>query len=56
MKVIVRDVEIFKNIELEHLRDYIELQGFKFDSPFLDNATIWLKQEPQRGEERNFTT
>jgi len=50
MKVIVRDAEIFKNIELHQLRDYLQSTGWHLDRPFLDNATIWLKQEPQRGE------
>jgi hypothetical protein len=50
MKVIVRDAEIFKNIELEQLRDYLQSHGWRLDRPFLDNGTIWLKQEPQRGE------
>jgi hypothetical protein len=49
MKVIVRDAEIFKNIELEQLRDYLQSTGWHLDRPFLDNATIWLKQEPQQG-------
>lgn len=50
MKVIVRDAEIFNNIELEQLRDYLQSQGWHFDRPFLDNASIWHLQEPQRGE------
>ncbi len=48
--IIVRDAEIFKNIELHQLRDYLQSTGWHLDRPFLDNATIWLKQEPQRGE------
>ncbi len=50
MKVIVRDAEIFKNIELHQLRKYLQSHGWCLDRRFLDNATIWLKQEPQRGE------
>lgn len=50
MKVIVRDAEIFRNIELEKLRNYLQSHGWRLDRPFLDNATIWLKQEPERGE------
>jgi hypothetical protein len=50
MKVIVRDAEIFKNIELHQLRNYLESHSWHLDRSFLDNATIWLKQEPQRGE------
>jgi hypothetical protein len=50
MKVIVRDGEIFRNIELEQLQDYLQSHGWHFDRPFLDNATIWVKQEAQRGQ------
>ncbi|MEI2577248.1 hypothetical protein [Scytonema sp. PRP1] len=50
MKVTVRDVEILKTIEPQQLRDYLQAHGWHFDRPFLDNATIWLKQEPERGE------
>jgi hypothetical protein len=50
MKVIVRDAEIFRNIELEQLQDYMQSHGWQFDRPFLDNATIWVKQEAQRGQ------
>jgi hypothetical protein len=50
MKVIVRDAEIFRNIELEQLQDYLQSHDWHFDRPFLDNATIWIKQETQRGQ------
>jgi len=50
MKVIVWDAEIFKNIELHQLRNYLQSHGWCLDRPFLENATIWLKKEPQRGE------
>jgi hypothetical protein len=40
MKVIVRDAEIFRNIELEQLRNYLQSHGWHFDRPFLDNATF----------------
>ena len=50
MKVTVQDVEVFKAIEPQHLRDYLRATGWHEDRPFLDNATIWLKQEPARGE------
>jgi len=50
MKVIVRDGEIFKNIELHQLRNYLRSHGWCLDHRFLDNATIWLKQEPKREE------
>lgn len=50
MKVTVRDVEILKAIEPQKLRDYLQAHGWHEDRPFLDNATIWLKQEAERGE------
>ncbi|KYC38900.1 hypothetical protein WA1_33345 [Scytonema hofmannii PCC 7110] len=50
MKVIVRDAEIFKNIELKQLTNYLQSTGWYLDRPFLDDATIWLKQEQPRGE------
>ncbi len=50
MKVIVSDTDILKTIELKQLRDYLQVHGWQEDYPFLDNATIWHKQEPERGE------
>jgi hypothetical protein len=50
MKVTVRDAEILKTIELQQLKDYLESHGWYEDRPFLDNATVWLKQEPKHDE------
>jgi molybdopterin converting factor small subunit len=50
MKVTVRDAEILKCVEPQKLRDYLFSSGWHEDRPFLDNATIWLKQVPLRGE------
>lgn len=50
MKVTVRDAEILKTIEPQQLRDYLQAHGWYEDRPFLDNATIWLKQDSDRGE------
>ncbi len=44
-------MEIFKNIEPEGLRDYLKAHGWQFNRPFLDNATIWLKQELKQNED-----
>jgi hypothetical protein len=52
MKVTVPfPVEIFKNIELEGLKNYLESHSWHLDRPFMDNATIWLKQEPEQDED-----
>ncbi len=55
MKINVRDVqninvEILKSVDPKHLRAYLETHGWYEDRPFLDNATIWLKQDSERGE------
>ncbi|MUG99283.1 hypothetical protein F7734_46140 [Scytonema sp. UIC 10036] len=50
MKVTVRDIEIFQNLELEELRNYLQTHGWHEDRSFMNNATIWLKQEIERGE------
>ncbi len=50
MKVTVRDAEILKTIEPQQLREYLQAHGWYEDRPFLDNATIWLKQDSDRGE------
>ncbi len=52
MKVTVPlPVEIFKNIELEQLKNYLQSHGWHIDRPFMDNSTIWLKQEPKKDED-----
>jgi hypothetical protein len=50
MKLTVQDNEILKTIEPQKLRDYLQAHGWYEDRPFLDNATIWLKQDADRGE------
>lgn len=45
MKVSVRDEEILKVIEPQELSKYLKSHGWHEDRPFLDNATVWLKQE-----------
>jgi hypothetical protein len=50
MNLTVQDNEILKRIELQQLRDYLQAHGWYEDHPFLDNATIWLKQDADRGE------
>lgn len=50
MKVTVQDSEILKTIEPQQLRDYLQAHGWYEDRPFLDNATIWLKQDSEQGE------
>jgi hypothetical protein len=50
MKVTARNPEILKSVKLESLRNYLLDSGWYEDRPFLNNATIWLKQEPNNGE------
>lgn len=50
MKVTAFDSEIIKTIEPQKLRDYLRAHGWYKDRPFLNNATIWLKQDSERGE------
>jgi hypothetical protein len=50
MNVSVRDAEVLKTIEPEQLKAYLQARGWYEDRPFLDNATIWLKQDASRGE------
>ncbi|RUT07128.1 hypothetical protein DSM106972_023890 [Dulcicalothrix desertica PCC 7102] len=50
MKVTARNPEILKSVKLENLRNYLLDSGWYEDRPFLENATIWLKQEPNNGE------
>jgi hypothetical protein len=50
MNLTVQYNEILKRIEPQQLRDYLQAHGWYEDRPFLDNATIWLKQDTNRGE------
>ena len=50
MKLPLPDVEILKSVEPKQLRTYLENHGWYEDRPFLENATIWIKQDPERGE------
>lgn len=50
MNLTVQNNEILKTIEPQQLRDYLQAHGWYEDRPFLDNATIWLKQDTDRGE------
>lgn len=50
MNLTVQDNEILNRIEPQQLRDYLQAHGWYEDRPFLDNATIWLKQDANRGE------
>jgi hypothetical protein len=50
MNLTVQDNEILKKIEPQQLKDYLQAHGWYEDRPFLDNATIWLKQDADRGE------
>lgn len=45
-----QDNEILKTIEPQQLRDYLQAHGWYEDRPFLDHATIWLKQDADQGE------
>ncbi len=50
MKLTLGDAGILQAIKPEKLRNYLQAHGWYFHRPFLENATIWLKQEPERGE------
>ncbi|BAZ11376.1 hypothetical protein NIES4071_32020 [Calothrix sp. NIES-4071] len=50
MKITARNPEILKSVKLENLRNYLLDSGWYEDRPFLENATVWLKQEPNNGE------
>ncbi|MGB7444181.1 MAG: hypothetical protein WA919_24200 [Coleofasciculaceae cyanobacterium] len=50
MKVTAFDSKIIKTIEPQKLRDYLQAHGWYKDRPFLNNATVWLKQDSERGE------
>lgn len=50
MKVIVRDSQILKTIEPNVLKEHLQERGWYEDSPFLDNATIWLWKNGEKDE------
>lgn len=50
MNITMNDAEMLKAIEPDRLKQYLQARGWYKDRPFLDNATIWLKQEAERGE------
>lgn len=37
-------------MDLNYLKDYLQSRGWYEAKPFLENATVWLKSEPERGE------
>lgn len=50
MKITAPDREIIQTLDLNHLKDYLQSRGWQSAKPFLENATVWLKSEPERGE------
>ncbi|MCW6052640.1 hypothetical protein K4039_21820 [Lyngbya sp. CCAP 1446/10] len=50
MKVTVKDSEIpVETVNLNQLRNYLQIHGWHEDQPFLENATLWHK--PAAGED-----
>ncbi|MEG3841816.1 hypothetical protein [Microcoleus sp. herbarium14] len=43
MKVTVKDTETITTIDLNRLRNYLQIHGWHEDKPFLENAAIWHK-------------
>jgi hypothetical protein len=43
MKITVKDSQTLETIKLNQLRNYLQIQGWHEDKPFLDNATLWHK-------------
>lgn len=43
MKAAVKDTENLTTIDLDRLRNYLEIHGWHEDKPFLENATLWHK-------------
>ncbi|MDD1415124.1 hypothetical protein MEN41_10925 [Dolichospermum sp. ST_con] len=43
MKVTVKDKETLQNIDLENLKNYLQIHGWQENKPFLNHATIWNK-------------
>lgn len=43
-------MEVLKTIDPNQLKAYLQARGWYEERPFLDNATIWLKQDAERGE------
>ena len=50
MKITAPDREILQTVDLNNLKDYLQSRGWQEAKPFLENATVWLKSEPERGE------
>jgi hypothetical protein len=49
MKVTVKDSETLEIVNLNQVRNYLQIHGWNEDKPFLENATLWHK--PVAGEE-----
>lgn len=49
MKVTFQDSETLQTVNLNQVRNYLQIHGWNEDKPFLENATIWHK--PVAGEE-----
>lgn len=49
MKVTFQDSETLQTVNLNQVRNYLQIHGWNEDKPFLGNATIWHK--PVAGEE-----
>lgn len=42
--------EIIQTVDLNLLTNYLQSRGWQEAKNFLENATIWVKSEPERGE------
>ncbi|MCC3584609.1 MULTISPECIES: hypothetical protein [unclassified Microcoleus] len=49
MKVTFQDSETLQTVNLNQVRNYLQIHGWNEDKPFLENATLWHK--PVAGEE-----
>jgi hypothetical protein len=43
MKVTVKDSETIETVDLNQLRNYLQIRGWHEDQPFLENASLWHK-------------
>ena len=50
MKITAPDREILQTVDLSLLTNYLQSRGWQEAKNFLENATIWVKSEPERGE------
>ncbi len=50
MKVTIKDSQTLETIDLNRLRNYLQIHGWNEDKPFLDNATLW-HQPAAEGED-----